>query len=97
MMLVSGSDLALAAIVMGTTTMTVITVVRMSFRYLERKQRLAHAPPPMNDDRLLRLEQAVDAIAIEVERMSESQRFVTKILAERLPSGQPSSSLSRGS
>ena len=96
MILVSGSDLALAAIVMGTTTMTVITVVRMSFRYLERKQRHAQLPP-MSDDRMLRLEQAVDAIAIEVERMSESQRFVTKILAERLPSGQPSSSLSRGS
>lgn len=30
-----------------------------------------------------RLEQAVDAIAIEIERVSEGQRFVTKILAER--------------
>ena len=33
--------------------------------------------------RLDRLEQAVDAIAIEVERISEGQRFVTRILAER--------------
>ena len=33
--------------------------------------------------RLERLEQAVDAVAIEVERISESQRFVTRILAER--------------
>jgi hypothetical protein len=33
--------------------------------------------------RLERLEQAVDAIAIEVERISEGQRFVTRILAER--------------
>jgi hypothetical protein len=33
--------------------------------------------------RLERLEQAVDAIAIEIERVSEGQRFVTKILAER--------------
>jgi hypothetical protein len=30
-----------------------------------------------------RLEQAVDAIAIEVERVSEGQRFVTKVLTER--------------
>lgn len=30
-----------------------------------------------------RLEHAIDAIAIEVERVSEGQRFVTKILAER--------------
>ncbi|MGH9885480.1 MAG: hypothetical protein ACREBE_08115 [bacterium] len=33
--------------------------------------------------RLDRLEQAVDAIAIEIERVSESQRFVTKVLTER--------------
>lgn len=33
--------------------------------------------------RLERLEQAVDAVAIEIERVAESQRFVTRILAER--------------
>ena len=33
--------------------------------------------------RLDRLEQAVDAIAIEVERIAEGQRFVTKVMAER--------------
>ncbi|MEK7239437.1 MAG: hypothetical protein AAB224_02535 [Gemmatimonadota bacterium] len=35
------------------------------------------------DDRLARIEAAVDAIAIEVERISEGQRFVTKLLAEK--------------
>ncbi len=39
--------------------------------------------------RLDRLEHAVDTIAIEVERISEGQRFVTKILAER-PAQAPS-------
>lgn len=33
--------------------------------------------------RLERIEQAVDAIAIEVERVSEGQRFTSKILAEK--------------
>lgn len=33
--------------------------------------------------RLERLEHAVDAIAIEIERVAEGQRFVTKIMAER--------------
>jgi hypothetical protein len=33
--------------------------------------------------RLDRLEQAVDSIAIEVERISEAQRFVAKVLSER--------------
>lgn len=38
--------------------------------------------------RLDRLEQAVDAIAIEVERISEGQRFVAKVLTERSPVAQ---------
>ena len=37
--------------------------------------------------------QAVDAIAIEVERVSESQRFLTRVLAER-GVGQPAAPLS---
>ena len=32
--------------------------------------------------RLERIEQAVDAIAVEVERISEGQRFTTKLLSE---------------
>ncbi len=35
--------------------------------------------------RLGRLEQSIDATAIEVERISEAQRFTTKLLAERRP------------
>jgi hypothetical protein len=41
---------------------------------------------PRQDDiapRLDRLEHAVESIAIEIERVSEGQRFVTRILAER--------------
>jgi len=40
---------------------------------------------PLNDDasrRLERLEQGMDAIAIEIERVSEGQRFVTRLLSE---------------
>lgn len=33
--------------------------------------------------RLARMEQAMDATAIEVERISEAQRFTTKLLVER--------------
>jgi hypothetical protein len=35
-----------------------------------------------NAERLARLETSVDAIAIEMERVSEGQRFVTKLLSE---------------
>jgi hypothetical protein len=34
------------------------------------------------DARLARIEQSVDAIALEVERISEGQRFTTKLLSE---------------
>jgi hypothetical protein len=42
---------------------------------------------------LRELAQAVDTVAVEVERISEAQRFTAKLLAERaaapLPPGQP--------
>jgi hypothetical protein len=45
-------------------------------------------------ERLERLETAVDTIAVEIERISEGQRFVTKLLSDSqslsLPSGQRS-------
>lgn len=34
-------------------------------------------------DRLDRLDNAVDTISVEVERISENQRFTTKLLSER--------------
>jgi hypothetical protein len=38
-----------------------------------------------NDDRMQRLETAVDTIAIEVERISESQRFMVGLMSEAMP------------
>jgi CHASE1-domain containing sensor protein len=35
------------------------------------------------DEQLERLQQSVDAIAIEVERIAEAQRFSAKLLSER--------------
>jgi hypothetical protein len=35
------------------------------------------------DDRLDHLQQSVDAVAIEIERIGEAQRFSTKLQAER--------------
>jgi len=46
------------------------------------KPRSAPAPSLDRDDRLHHLETAVDTIAIEVERISEAQRFVVGLLAE---------------
>jgi len=44
-------------------------------------------------NRLERMEQSIDAIAVEVERISEGQRFTTRLLAEsREPQALPSPS-----
>ncbi|MGH7720736.1 MAG: hypothetical protein ACREON_18055 [Gemmatimonadaceae bacterium] len=40
----------------------------------------------MSDERLAHIEQAVDAMAIEIERISEGQRYTTRLLAERAES-----------
>lgn len=41
------------------------------------------------DSRLTRLEAAVDSIAVEVERVTEGQRFTVKLLSEAKDGGQP--------
>ena len=36
------------------------------------------------EQRLVRIEAAVDTVAVEIERISEAQRFQTRLLSERL-------------
>ena len=92
MALVNGGDVAIVAVIFGTVSGTIITLAKLRVAHLASRK-----PPYLSgaavDDRLQRIEQAVDAIAIEVERMSESQRFVTKVLAERLPPASGPASL----
>jgi hypothetical protein len=48
-----------------------------------RTARVSTGPTRGDNDRLQRLEEAVDTIAVEIERMSEAQRFTAKLLLER--------------
>jgi hypothetical protein len=55
---------------------------------------------PADAQRLERMEQAMEAIAIEIERVSEGQRFVTRLLSEQrvgapLAAGQPAKDAAR--
>ena len=64
-----------------------VTTIGVSFAkaYGRRHDRTV-LPPSVPTDltaRLERMEQAIDSIAIEVERISEGQRFTTKLFAER--------------
>ncbi len=60
-----------------------ITLARNLWKRGSVKTVVQHAPE--TNDRLERLEQGVEAIAIEIERVSEGQRFVTKLLSESAP------------
>jgi hypothetical protein len=66
---------------------TVLTIAVTALLTRAYNRRLEHEAKtkmsPEVTSRLERIEQAVDAIAIEVERISEGQRFTTKLLTER--------------
>ena len=81
---------AVAVIVLG------LPLVRVLARRLDRS-----APSPRSlgaiEERLARIEGAVDTMAVEVERISEGQRFTTKLLAERTGGDAGGQTVSRGS
>lgn len=72
------------------TVVAIVLGVPLIRAHIKRQDRAASlpAPDPRAEERLARIEAAVESIAIEVERISEGQRFVTKLLAER-PAAAP--------
>lgn len=87
--LAGGEDVAIIAIIMGTLSGVFYPLVRSWARRLDGGASSA-APVLRNvDDRLERIERAVETMSIEVERISEGQRFVTKLLAEKSPTHLP--------
>jgi hypothetical protein len=75
-----------------------IPLVRAHVRRMERGEDSGRGQLPEVSERLERIERAIDAMSIEVERISEGQRFVTKALADRSADRMPSpADLRRGS
>ncbi|HJU88492.1 MAG TPA: hypothetical protein VJ672_03825 [Gemmatimonadaceae bacterium] len=70
--------IAMIAILSG----TVISITKM---FLNRPGKNPAADRRLQgiEDRLTRIEQAIDTIAVETERISEGQRFTTKLLSDR--------------
>jgi hypothetical protein len=82
------------AIVMSSGLLLVLGLP-VSIAWARRIMRRTPNPSPTSPDiapRLEQIERAVDAIAIEVERISEGQRFVTKIFVDRPAHGGASES-----
>jgi hypothetical protein len=59
-----------------------IPIIRAFTRRLIDRPPVVAPIPADVENRLERIEQAVEAVAIEVERISESQRYLTKLMAE---------------
>ncbi|HEU5184082.1 MAG TPA: hypothetical protein VFU01_05920 [Gemmatimonadaceae bacterium] len=60
-----------------------LPIIRIIARRFERHDAASPASLAKIDERLSRLEAGIDSIAIEVERISEGQRFTAKLLSER--------------
>ena len=78
------ASVLLAVVVLGAATVCVRSIASAALKYQENKiKAMQGGASSATDARLERIEQAVDAIAVEVERISEGQRFTTKLLSER--------------
>lgn len=63
---------------------TINSIARAAVAHRREEAKLEReSSPPLSEARLARIEQAVEAIALEVERISEGQRFTTKLLSEQ--------------
>ena len=60
-----------------------IPIIRAFTRRMDRGPATPTLPSPDVVARLERIEQAVEAIAVEVERVAEAQRFSAKLQAEQ--------------
>lgn len=65
-------------------TIIIVTLgVPLVRAYTRKQDAQSKLNVPQIDERLSRIENAIEAMSIEVERISEGQRFVTRLLAER--------------
>ena len=91
-MLIGGEWVPILAISIVPITAIGWPLARAYARRVEQGETSARVPNEVTA-RLERMEQAIDSIAVEVERISEGQRFTTKLLSERTaqPPGPPGS------
>ena len=86
--------LVLQVAVIGCGTIALVASLRLLRRYLELKHE-RQIPKSVEglSERLERIELTVESTAIEVERISEANRFMSKLLADRtnppMPAARP--------
>lgn len=66
-----------------------LPIARAFARWIDRRGNTPPAPAREVMTRLEAIEQAVESVAVEVERISEGQRFTTRVLSERVHEPAP--------
>lgn len=81
------ADVLVPAFAFITLIVAIKTGARLYLARLELKRGVAQ--PGSDSQRIERIEQIVETMAVEIERISEGQRFTTRLLAERRPDEMP--------
>jgi hypothetical protein len=98
----SGNDIIqiIAVTVMGGISLIVTSHVGRAFqRWMETR---SQPRPPLDEarlvatldelrDRMAQLQQTVDASAVELERIAEGDRYIAKLVSDRVPASIPAS------
>jgi len=79
----SGPEGVAAIVVASFFGSTIFVLARAVARRIEGRSRQPSAISAETSQRMERMERMLESVAIEVERISENQRFLTKVLAER--------------
>ena len=78
MLAINQTFVFVAVLVLGSQLLRIIA------RRTDKRAQALAAPGPDLSPQLRQLQESVDAMAIEVERISEGQRFTAKLMADRL-------------
>jgi hypothetical protein len=79
---IPGQLIPIVLFIMIGFTVVGLPIARAFAKRMDRDSALPKVPPEVMQ-RLERMEHALDSIAIEVERISEGQRFLNKLMAGR--------------
>lgn len=75
--------IAIAAVIGGTICISMIAMTVARMVSSRRRNELSDSAVARIEARLERMEQAIDAMASEVERVSEGQQFTSRLLKDR--------------
>ena len=70
--------------IVSINALVVLVLIVAAYRYaMRRLERTKPAMAGLSDEKVQQLQQSIDTIAIEVERISEAQRYLSKTIGEK--------------